>query len=141
MRVRRGQVFPIFFSALAMAVATLGSAWLARQASSLAHASVVLLVAVSLLATASLTPTSTFSRPALLGAGAILAACLTIPLALVVDPASWLRQVPALLGTVWLWLYCLGLPYPRARAWCVSTPALLAAATLLGGGVVASALW
>jgi hypothetical protein len=101
----------------------------------------LLLAAIGLLATAALTPARTFSRPALLGAGGILALCMALPLAFVASPSAWIREIPGMLGYVWMWMICLGLPYPRARAWCVSTPALLAAAALLGGGVVASALW
>ena len=132
---------PLLLSALACLVATLGSAWLARVPSGLAHAGAALLMAAGILSTAALTPAHTFSRRALLGAGGILALCMALPLAWAADPSAWLRETPALLGYLWVWMFCLGLPYPRARAWCISTPALLAAAALLGGGVVASALW
>jgi hypothetical protein len=126
---------------LIFCLCTLGTAWLARMPSALAQAGAALLATAAILAAAALTPARTFSRPALLGAGAILASCLLLPMAWVADPAAWLRQTPALLGYLWVWMFLLGRPYPGARAWCTSSWALLTTATVLGGGTVAVALW
>jgi hypothetical protein len=139
--MRRDEVAPLLGSALIFCLCTLGSAWLARIPSPLAHAGAALLAAAAILSAAALTPARTYSRPALLGAGTILVCCLLVPLLWVPDATAWLRQTPALLGYLWIWMFLLGRPYPGSRAWCTSTWALLLTAAVLGGGTVAVALW
>lgn len=139
--MEREQAVPLLGSALIFCVCTLGTAWLARMPSHVAQGGAALLATAAILAAAVLTPARTFSRAALLGAGAILASCLLLPLAWVADPAAWLRQAPALLGYLWIWMFLLGRPYPGSRGWCTSSWALLLTAILLGGGTVAAALW
>lgn len=128
-------------SALIYLACTLGSVRLVRVPSELALFAAGLLAAAGIVSTAALIPASTFPRRALVGAGTILAACTLAPLAFVADGSAWLREAPATLGYLWLWMFCLGLPYPVSRTWCRSTAVLLIAAALLGGGVIASALW
>jgi hypothetical protein len=131
----------LLISALIFLACTLAGARLARVPSELALYFSGALAAAGIVSTAAIVPTSTFSRGALLGAGAILATCILAPVAFVADRSGWLREAPSLLGYLWLWLFCVGLPYPAARTWCRSTPVLLIAAALLGGSLVASALW
>ena len=128
-------------SALLYAVCTAGAAFLARRPSSLAHVAAAVLVAAAIVGSAALTPARTFSRRVLVEAGAILAACMALPLAFVQDPAAWLRQSPSLLGYFWLWLMILGLPSGGGRGWCASPRLILLAAAVLGGATVATALW
>jgi len=140
--MRKNETVPLLFSALIFCLATMGSAWLARMPSPGAHAGAALLAGGAILVSAALTPTRTFSRRALLGAGAILAACVLLPLVWVADPVAWLRKTPTMLGYLWVWLFLLGMPYPVAHRWCRSAWALLLSAALLGSGTVAAAaLW
>jgi len=132
---------PWLISALVYLVAALVASRLARAPSVLAHAVAAVLVGGAIVSSAALTPARVYSRRALVAAGLILAASMTLPLALVDDPAAWLRQGPAILGYLWVWMMLLGLPSSAARSWCASSRALLLASALLGGGVLASALW
>ena len=130
-------------SALIYLVATLGAARLARVPTDLAHGLAAALVAGCIVLSAAIMPARTYSRRALLGAGGILAACMVLPLFFVADPADWLRQTPAIMGYLWLWMMLLGLSSssPSRRAWCTSSLVVVLASAILGGGVVLSALW
>lgn len=131
----------LLLSAVVFAVCILGASSLARTPSSLGHALAAVLVAGGVLTAAALTPARAYSRPALLGAGAILAACTALPLLLVADTGAWLRQTPAILGYFWLWLMILGMPSPGARRFCASPRILLLSAAALGAGTVVATLW
>src|SRR6185503_4579741 len=94
--VRTGGVMknrnPWLISALVYLVAALVASRLARAPSGLAHAVAAVLVGGAIVSSAALTPARVYSRRALVAAGLILAASMTLPLALVDDPAAWLRQ-------------------------------------------------
>ena len=129
-------------SALVYLGAVLVVARLARIPSTPAHVLAALLMAGGIVVSAALIPRGPYRRRALVAAGVVLAASMTLPLAFVDDPAAWLRKTPSILGYLWVWMMLLGLSSPSAaRRWCASTVALLLASALLGGGVVLSALW
>ena len=131
----------LLLSAVILAISTIGAARLARTPSELAHVLAAVLVAGGIVAVAALTPTHNYSRRALLGAGAILAACTALPLVLVEHPETWLRQNPMVLSNFWIWMMVVGIPYPKARSWCMSARAFLVAAAILGGASVVATLW
>ena len=131
----------LLLSALVYLASSLAAAVLARTPSTLAHVLAAVVSVCGILGTARLCPAGNFPRWALVGAGAIFAACLMLPLAFVADRAAWLRQLPVIVSYFWLWMMMLGLPAGRTRRWCHSPRLLLLAAAILGGGVVATSLW
>jgi hypothetical protein len=130
----------LLVSAVAYLVAVLAVARLARIPSTPAHVLAAVLMAAGIVVSAALTPRGPYTRRALVAAGLVLAASMTVPLAFVDDPAAWLRKTPSILGYLWVWMMILGLPSSSERRWCLSSPALLLASALLGGSVVLSAL-
>jgi len=127
-------------SAVVYLVAVLAVARLARIPSTPAHVLAAVLMAGGIVVSAALTPRGPYRRLALVAAGLVLAASMTLPLAFVDDPGAWLRKSPSILGYLWVWMMLLSLPSPSERRWCTSSQALLLASALLAGGVVLSAL-